>query len=134
MKVKTGSVFTRRDLSQVIYDLWSSGRFIDFKAEMITFLDEIVLTIDVDEIAGATPLGQPFSQNEKTLLKLRDWVGQQKGELTLEATSKEGSVEIIFDPQRGWIVRVSPAPDKNLSHVLILAGNSLTYVPPAPQY
>ena len=134
LNLETGKPFTRRDFTQAVYSLWSSGRFIDFDAKTTTNLGEMTLSIDAEEIEGATLLGQPFSPNEQALLKLRDWIRSQKSEVTFEASTDEATLEVILQPKRGWIICAQPTKDEASSHVMIVSDNSVTYMPPSRDY
>jgi len=117
LNLAEGSLLTRVEQTRIEYELWRSGRFIDYEltpAPPDSVDDPVKLQIKVTESPFAPPIDQPLSREEQTLLKMRDWLANPKGwqgDMTLQLKPSDWSFEFVFAPSDGVLATFSPQPE-----------------------
>ena len=120
LNLNEGALLTRAEQTRIEYELWRSGRFIDYEltpASPDSVDDPVKLQIKVTESPFAPPINQPLSQEEQVLLKLREWLANPdrwQADMVLRLNSSDNTVEAILSPARGALatIRSSEAESK----------------------
>jgi hypothetical protein len=120
-----------------------SGRFVKSEIEFRgdpTDPEAVVARFSLDEYAAATPLSQPLSREEATMLRVHDWLMAAIGrgdDLVLDVTQPpagpgvalpaSASARLIVAPTRGFLL--TALPDSDQACGLAVSGTGMSLLP-----
>jgi hypothetical protein len=127
LNLKEAALLTRAEQTRIEYELWRSGRFIDYEltsASPDSVDDPVKLQIKVTESSFAPPIDQPLSREQQVLLKMREWLANPnrwQADMVLELSGPGNTVEIILAPARGALatIRSTEAASKRALTIVV---------------
>ena len=124
-----GSRLGRRQLTQIDYELWRSGRFIKHNVATETFEGgKCKLRIEVVESPFAPAIDQPLSRDQTALLKAGRWLANPdawQGDLVLSGTSAGTGVEVILSPRQGMLGSIFSRTNECTRSATFLGGSGI---------
>ncbi len=137
LNLNEGALLTRAEQTRIEYELWRSGRFIDYEltpAPPDSVDDPVKLQIKVTESPFAPPIDQPLPREEQVLLKMREWLANPdrwQADMVLEMNNPDNTIEIILAPGRGALATIRPAKTASKRPLTIIASKDVVGYYPA---
>lgn len=137
LNLNEGSLLTRAEQTRVEYELWRSGRFIDYEltpAPPDAVDDPVKLQIKVTESPYAPPIDQPLSREEQVLLKMREWLANPdrwQGDMTLRVKPGDWTFELVLTPGGGVLATFSPQSEEPHRAFAVVASKDVVGFYPA---
>lgn len=117
LQVQPSTVFTREERLRIEGLLWRSGRFADYDIQLVQPDGEsFVLQIQVRECADVSPVDQPLTRAERTLLKTRDWLSRFEHD-GYDIVLRTDSFECALAPRQGIMLVQKGEPEDGQSTV-----------------
>lgn len=109
LNLTVGMNMTRRRLTQIQHDLWRCDRFISSEVELVPPFDDDghALLINVSESPYSPPISQALSEEEQTLVKMGQWLGNPDawpGDLVLRLQIEDYKLDAVMAPKDGVIL------------------------------